>query len=472
MGKLDRVLLNTPAMRSLLMPTETINRDLDFQVLLAARLARPGLKVFLGRRDAIQRVAAETSGGLFIGKAFDPFFPDVDTTFYERMKARDIVVLHLDDEGAVFSGGEREWIATLNARLDPSRISPDDYVCAWGDWQRDVYKSKAPHPANVRTTGHPRFDFLKSERLKEYYAPACGALRERFGDFVLLNTNLTLANNGLGLNYTFTKQYGYDAADPGKRIRAVSFWAHTCKILIHYVQLVHRLADEFPELKIIVRPHPSENHDFYRTVFTGVRNVAVIHEGSVIPWLLTTRALIHDGCTTAIEAALAGVPVINFKSIEDELYDVYLPNLFGTKCSTADEAVAAIRRILQGALSAPSSSDLPIRDRERALFANFEAETLDRLLDVVQEADASQGSASLRGLRIRAKQRIADTIEHGKDVARGIVARGRVERAYSRTKFYGFSNARMDERIENAERVTGTRLRLQLHGDNLLSLTV
>ena len=459
-------------MHSILMPTEIMNRDLDFQVMLAARAVKPGVQVFLGRYDAIHRMAREVEGGTYIGKAFVPYFPTTDLAQYKFLKHQGFTVLHLDDEGAVFPGDESEWINTLKQRLDPAKISGDDFVCVWGDWQRDFYRGYgASAPERVRTTGHPRFDLLRSEKLREYYAPAAAKLKDRLGDYVLLNTNIQIANNGLGLANTFTKRLGYDVADPAKKANAINFWAHTTKILINNVKLVHQLADQFPNLRIVVRPHPSEDQQYYRTVFTGVKNVSVLHEGSVIPWLLASRALIHDGCTTGIEAALAGVPIINYKSVEDDRYDVYLPNLFGTKCTNEEEVIAAVRQIVGGTLTAPALKDLPIRDQDRALFANFDAETFDRLLAVVDEARSASGAASLHALRARAREGAAATVERAKNFARRVVPRGRVERAYSRNKFYGFKQAGMQERILNAERVTGRRLKLQILSDNLVSLT-
>jgi len=456
----------------ILMPTEIINRDLDFQVLLAARAVRPGRRIILGRRDALHRILPEVAGGVFIGKAFEPFFPHVDTSFYQLLKAQGFVGLHLDDEGAVFAGDEAELARQLQTRFDPSHITGDDYVCTWGDWQRDFYRSmKAPDPERVKTTGHPRFDFLRSPRLREYYAPRAAELKGRYGDFLLLNTNLQIANNGLGIKYSFTKRFGYDAKDATRKREAVAFWAHTTKILINYVKLVHRLADEFPKLRVVVRPHPSEDQQFYRTVFSDVPNVSVIHEGSVIPWLFASRALLHDGCTTGIEAALAGLPIINYKSLEEPKYDSYLPNLFGTRCTSEDEAVTAVHAILRGERPAPDTKNLPLGDRDRSLLANFDAETLERLLGVIDAAEDATRRASLRSLRMRAREGVADAVARAKDAARRVIPRSRTERAYSRTKFYGFRQAQLEQRMADAERVTGTRLKLEIHSDTLISFT-
>ena len=72
------------------------------------------------------------------------------------------------------------------------------------------------------------------------------------------------------------------------------------------VTLTHNLANKFPELNFIYRPHPSEDHDYYKVIFKGVKNINVEHDGNVIPWILACKLLLHDGCTTAIEATLAG----------------------------------------------------------------------------------------------------------------------------------------------------------------------
>ena len=35
-------------------------------------------------------------------------------------------------------------------------------------------------------------------------------------------------------------------------------------------------------------------------------------EGEVVPWILGVKCLIHDHCTTSIEAHMMNVPIINY----------------------------------------------------------------------------------------------------------------------------------------------------------------
>jgi hypothetical protein len=116
--------------------------------------------------------------------------------------------------------------------------------------------------------------------------------------------------------------------------------------LVNFVRLVNRLSVEFPQLNIVLRPHPSENRDFYQPAFDGVPNVHVTREGSVGPWLFACRAMIHDGCTTGLEAFFGEVPIISYKPLTDPQHDLYLPNLFGVRCTSDEEVLEQVGRVI------------------------------------------------------------------------------------------------------------------------------
>ncbi len=63
--------------------------------------------------------------------------------------------------------------------------------------------------------------------------------------------------------------------------------------------------------KIVLRPHPSENHDAWRE-WAGPLGIDVRFEGSANTWLLAAQAILHTGCTTGIEGVLLDRPVASF----------------------------------------------------------------------------------------------------------------------------------------------------------------
>ena len=54
---------------NILLPIETINRELDFKLVLAGYLAGKGHQIYLGQHDFIMKlVPSMKEGGLYIGK--------------------------------------------------------------------------------------------------------------------------------------------------------------------------------------------------------------------------------------------------------------------------------------------------------------------------------------------------------------------------------------------------------------------
>lgn len=391
----------------LLFPVETTSRELDFRLFLAAYCVAPDIRIFIGHWEAIYRLSQSIYNGIYVGKnIFIHLFPGGERQLdrYHAIKNNGFRLVHLDEEGGVMKGDKARWKSWLSAKLDPAALEPDDFVCTWGRWQRDYYRSLEPACApNICVTGHPRFDLYKPH-LQSYFAADAKSLQERLGDFVLINTNFAWANNRSGIARPFSAGWNFQTADVSRFVDHVEEWGNNSLILTHFVKLVARLSTERPDLQFVLRPHPSENIDFYRAIFNGVKNVHVLHEGSVGAWLLACRALVHDGCTTAIEAHFAGTPIITYKPVVDPRYDLLLPNLFGEKCFTAEDVLSALDKTSArvsgargnagnapvGSTSAWSTPEVRAMDDHEKLagelIANFEINSLTTLRDVIAQA--------------------------------------------------------------------------------------
>jgi len=88
--------------------------------------------------------------------------------------------------------------------------------------------------------------------------------------------------------------------------------------------------------------------------------VRVTNEGNVVPWLLATQAVIHNGCTTGVEAYVMGVPAVSYRAYVDETYDngfYRLPNLVSHQVFDLDGLQAILRKILAGELGVADGAD-------------------------------------------------------------------------------------------------------------------
>ncbi len=455
---------------------ETINRELDFRLFLASLFDRSGARFYIGRQDVMLDLVSENNNGLYIGKNIRPISEDVDTKrshHYRLLKERGHKLIWLDEEGGVFWGERPEWEQMMIRSLDPTKLDVEDQVCVWGDLQREFYQDlNPPCRANIETTGHPRFDLYKP-KYREYYALEANRLKAEYGDFLLVNTNFHRANTVEGLKKIFSKNMQHFTS--GDRYYMLDRWLHINHVLTDFVRVLTTLSLEMPELNIVIRPHPSENVDFYRMVFSGAENVHVVQEGSVGKWLFAARAMMHDGCTTAIEGDMAGLPVINYKPVTDERFDIPLPNLFGVRCENEAQAVAMMRDILKGE---PPREDAKIAQQKRELreattpqfIANFPLESdafaplLEKMSIVIDTLPGSPPISAFKKEADRPAFGFLRSGKTGKSKKKSQLGEG------MQAKFYGFYNADIPARIARIQKMLNKDVRCTIISDELLCI--
>ena len=136
---------------------------------------------------------------------------------------------------------------------------------------------------------------------------------------------------------------------------AQGLWGHKQAVFEDFQRLIPALDKAFSDHTIIVRPHPTENQEVYQRIADQCERVRVTNEGNVVPWLMGAKALIHNGCTTGVEAYLMRVPAISYRATINKVYDdgfYRLPNMLSHQCFDFEELRVMLQRILAGELGA------------------------------------------------------------------------------------------------------------------------
>jgi hypothetical protein len=113
---------------------------------------------------------------------------------------------------------------------------------------------------------------------------------------------------------------------------------------------------------------------------------------------MATKALIHNGCTTGVEAYSMKVPAISYRASVNDYYDYgfyRLPNKLSHQCFNFDELRQAMQEILDGDLGAAAG------DERQALVGQYLAAqdgplACERMVDVIEKIaqDGSQNVAA------------------------------------------------------------------------------
>jgi surface carbohydrate biosynthesis protein len=377
----------------LLIPVENQVRELDPKLLLAVVAARRGFSSVIGSRREMEMRIDSFPRSIYLSKSMT-----VRSLLFFWVAAKfghDLITW--DEEALVHLPPETYF----SRRLHPSAMRYITHLFAWGEENAELWR-RYPHlPAGVpiHVTGNPRSDMLRPE-LHGYYADEIAGIRKEFGDFILVNTNFNHVN-AFGADMNLFKPVKRPGQRPrfGRAARGMSrayaegLRDHKLALFEDFKRLMPELEQRFPGYTIVVRPHPTEGHDAYHEIAARCTRVRVTNQGNVVPWLLTAKALVHNGCTTGVEAFVLGVPAVSYRATVNDVYDngfYRLPNALSHQCFSPAELAATLERILKGALGRPEGDERLRLVRHHLAEMDGDRLACERMVDVLERIAADQ----------------------------------------------------------------------------------
>ena len=302
----------------MLLPIEIKAREFDAKILQSAVAAERGFDVVLGEQNAMIRQMRSLPRGVYIDKSV----ARTKTQPFQRLRAAGNSVAAWCEEGLVYIDRD----TYLHERVSEASLALADMFFAWGPVQaNDVGSHVSAAKDKILVTGNPRFDVLRPE-LRGLFDRERDALRQRFGRYILVATNFGRYNHFMGYDFHLAALKKRGTITTPEQIAFYRRWREYLGELYRgFALALPVLARAFPDHHIVVRPHPSEDHEAWRRETHGLDAVTVAFDGSAIPWIAGADALIHNSCTTGVEAYLLGKPVIAFRPATDDTYDSYLP---------------------------------------------------------------------------------------------------------------------------------------------------
>lgn len=316
-------------------PIETKVREMDAKTLLACVAAERGHKAIVGDMVELRDIVEFLPRGVYLSKSI----PQKMERYFRRYKSLGYAVASWCEEGLVFLSKEDYQ----REKVSVGTLCHTDLFFAWGDKQARAIIEKVPESeGKVRRVGNPRMDLLQRP-YRGIYQGEAERLRSTYGSFILFNTNFSVANHKIGTERAFL-----DSKKRGKFVTKEDeqhywrFYEHRRAIFEKTIELVGIVSRSYPDRRIVLRPHPSENHETWKELTKELANVDVVFEGTVIPWLMAADVLIHSGCTTAVEAYFLETPAIVYRPVVREGYEFELPNNVSMQCSSSEDVLEMI----------------------------------------------------------------------------------------------------------------------------------
>mgnify|MGYP001813260686 CR=1 FL=1 len=371
----------------LIIPVENQVRELDPKLLLACIAVQHGFAVIIGSHREIDFRIPSFPRSLYLNKSMT----ERNLKMFRIMEKIGHEILTWDEEALVHLPAETYY----SRRLSPTAIRYNSHLFAWGEDNAELWRQYPDLPAGmpIHVTGNPRSDMLRPE-LRSFYDSEAEKIRDTNGHFILVNTNFNHVNAFFPAQNLFrpvkragkAPQFG-KAAVGMSREYAEGLRDHKLAVFNTFKQLIPTLDQVFVNHTIIVRPHPTENQQVYQDIARDCQRVKVTNDGNVVPWLMATDAVIHNGCTTGVEAYMMGVPAVSYRAAIDEIFDMgfyRLPNLISHQCFDIDSLVETLTKIIRGELGTADGED------RRALVNQYLAAqdgplACERIVDVLEK---------------------------------------------------------------------------------------
>ncbi len=325
--------------RWLYLPMDVRVRELHAKTLFAAAAVARGYKVVIGRKQEVHVGMSIHPPGFYLGLG-------AQQNFYEQFKnlrARNFVVSSMDEEGLI----TLDDTIYQRLKISPETLSQTDIMFAWGDHQKKILAQEAGAACQLEGVGNLRLDTLRSQ-YRGIWARDIAALKQKYGRYVLIVSSFGSANHFEGDKY-------FESLKEKKIIRSAadeqilrSYIELKKKNLQAYLEAIPALAARYPEINFIVRPHPSESHELWMKGAAGLKNVFMVSENSIQPWILGSVAIIHHFCTSSVEAMLGDVPALAYRPFADTNIETELPYRCSKQVTSLAQLQDAVGQILKG----------------------------------------------------------------------------------------------------------------------------
>lgn len=356
---------------AILIHVEVSSRELDSKLLLAVLSASRGYDVIVG--DVIMAARLNLfPKSIFHTKNISPTKKIVDR--HQQLVDHGHIVTSLDEEGP---GVEYEVEEGYLERFSEKTINQSQAVFCWGTDEYQALVSRFPHHSSkIFLSGSPRAD-LWQPRFRNHGRRPTGLPED---PFVLVSSNMGPAR--VSPVAILSDRSEMQSLSRETILNHLELLSQNFRMLAAFVRAIEHLAKALDRGLIVVRPHPGESVDAWKNLLDGIPRVLVIREGSISEWLDDAVAVIHNGCTTGIEATIAGQRLISYTPFEQDF--LLLPNDLGSRAHDFDQLVECVRIAFQDhASELPNSSSA--RDREvirRKVLWTEEELASERILSV------------------------------------------------------------------------------------------
>jgi surface carbohydrate biosynthesis protein len=283
---------------------------------------------FLPKLFLIYNIIKKTNFKVIFGSQRDIFQKIVNikntiwfdkSTFLYKLKQNELlknnIKFLLDEEGPI-SGWEK-WEFEIR---DNGNIDYFDKIFFWGTEDKKYLINEKKIKKKIYFFGHPKYDFLKSNN-HNYFNKQISEIKEKHKKFILIVSSFgedAFVNNKIQkrLMKVVTNKQQFDKYNKFKNKESKKY--------LDQIKLTKYLAYKNTNINIIYRPHPYQDINLVKKTFGKIpKNLKIISDKTITPWIMACDIYIHSGCSTFFEALIFNKKIIYFDRFSIKRNNIY-----------------------------------------------------------------------------------------------------------------------------------------------------
>ena len=313
--------------------TEISVREIDSKILLAVLAASKGHQVIISDIQGIFSAAKKNiiPPGIFHTKSLTPTKSKIAK--HQFLKDKGFLITSIDEEAGLDIDGYEQFSKT---RYSDRTMEQSSMVFTWGTDDFECLKKNYPKCASkIFKTGSPRVD-LWVPSFSTYWKNNNINIPKK--PFLLVPCNFDFSNGNSSFLEIFKthENAGYYEREPWLKEYHFGYASENFKTTEAFIKAITFISKNNNDYDIVVRPHPAENIEAWKTYLKDVPNVYVIRKDSISFWVDKCFAVMHNGCTTALEATVSQKPLISYVPYTQK-YGNEIPNQLGHLAKTKEE---------------------------------------------------------------------------------------------------------------------------------------
>jgi surface carbohydrate biosynthesis protein len=327
-------------------PIEIKVRELEGRLLLGLAAAERGHTVIVGEKK--DTIGLATKGllppGLVHLKSITPH--ESMKKMLSKLRKNGHAVTVQDEESGLL---DETYDTFAKLRFSEETIAGVDNVFAWGNYDlrslKQFYESQAH---KFVATGSPRVDFWRKD-FTEYYSDHTESKDLAGKPYIMVVSNFSgpLNVNRFWNIMARLNEAGYFEREHGREKHEYENAAYQTQLIGEFVFMIRNLKNKFPEYNILIRPHPVESVEGWEKLIGDVPGVYVKRSGTISPWIRHAKLIIHNGCTSAMEASISGQNRIAYRPLPNDI-EREIPNKVSLNAYSEDELHHLVDGMLKG----------------------------------------------------------------------------------------------------------------------------